>query len=148
MKPLRICNPHYRCGSEPRVITALLSAMLLGSGGCVWAFRGVTMRPVDRRESVTLAPPAKAHLVDGATIVYRDTVLISDGALRGRGRRYGLTLTDSADVDVVALDSVAALEEFQTHVNEGLSWAVSVASSTAVIGFLTWLWVQFSALRD
>ena len=130
------------------VITALLSAMLLGSGGCVWAFRGVAMRPVDPRENLTLAPPVKAHLVDGSTIVYRDTVLISDGALRGLGRRYGLTLMDSTDVDVVPLDSAASIEEFRTTVDEGLSWGVSGVSSIAVIGFLTWLYLQLSALRD
>lgn len=146
MKPLRIrIAPQLGL----RIVAALASQALLGASGCVWAFRGVDLRGVEHpAEQVTLDPPVKAHLIDGSTLLYREPVLASDGALRGPGRRFGLTLTDSTDVDVVPLDSVAAIEEFHTTVNEGLSWGVSGVSSIAVIGFLTWLWVQFSALRD
>ena len=134
MKPLRICIAPL---VGLRILAALASPALLGASGCVWAFRGVELRAVEHpAEQVTLAPPVKAQLIDGSTLLYREPVLVSDGALRGPGRRYGLTLTDSTDVDVVPLDSVAAITKFDTSVNEWLSWTLSGVTTYAFLVFL------------
>lgn len=61
--------------------------------------------------------PAKAHLLDGSTVVYAHGFSVQDGVLRGSGVRYGLTLRDSTRVSEVSLDSVAGVEAFESHVD-------------------------------
>ena len=70
-------------------------------------------RPATTVDSVTVATPVKAHLVDGSTVVFPDGVRVAGGTVWGAGTRYGLALRDSAAVTRLALDSVVGMESFR-----------------------------------
>jgi len=83
-------------------------------------------------DSVAVASPVKAHLLDGSTVVYRTGAVIARDTIRSAGRkvayRYNLTLADSAPVDALPLDSVVGMEAFRNSVNGPATAALTVVS--------------------
>ena len=93
----------------------LFAAFTLVAGACIWVFHNVQVESIESRaDSLAIAAPVKAHMRDGATVLYGAGVLLARDTLRGRGVRYDLTLRDSTVVSLVPLDSVVAIEKFRT----------------------------------
>jgi hypothetical protein len=116
----------------------LLAPAVLGLpvSACIWIFGSRQVASVERpavSDSVTVQSALKAHLVDGATIVYQHGATLTRDTVWGAGIRYNLTLTDSAPVRRVPLDSVLGMESFRTHVNTGASIAVSTLATVPAI---------------
>src|SRR5512135_1863134 len=98
-----------------RRLTACLVPSLLS--GCVVLVGKVDVTPLHpTTDSVTIGEPIKVHLRDGSTVVYRDGLTILRDSILGTGMRYGLTLRDSASIEAVSFDRVAAMERFDTRV--------------------------------
>jgi hypothetical protein len=94
------------------------------------------------KEPVSVKSPAKAHLLDGSVVAYDSGFRMSGDTLYGRGVRYDLLRQGSKGVEVVPLDSVAAIERYDVHSNAGATVAlagipVSAALSLALTGSLT-----------
>ncbi len=108
----------------------LLAALSCGS--CV--FRTLDVQPVELQGEapVTIESPVKAHLIDGSTIVFEKGATVADGEVRGDGRKYDLALDASVRIGSVPLDEVAAMESFQTPVNEPLTVGANVAAAPVV----------------
>jgi len=68
---------------------------------------------------VTVRAPTKAHLLDGAVVVFDSGLVLTENVLRGHGIRFDLLRQDSASVSSVPLESVAALERYDRHENAG-----------------------------
>jgi len=95
-------------------------------------------RPATTGDSVTVATPVKAHLIDGSTVVFRRGVRVVGGMVSGEGTRYSLTLQDSTAVTGLALDSVVGMESFQTVIDGPKTLLVStlatVGAGLAAVG--------------
>jgi hypothetical protein len=88
-----------------RRLIAVLLAMSLAS--CV--FKRIDVQQVDTRAPVIVSSPVKAHLNDGATVVYPNGVTVTSDELVGRGTKYGLNSGDTI-VQRVALSEVLGME--------------------------------------
>ena len=114
---------------------ALLSLLLLTS--C--AIRDLEVTPVDTAstEPVTVSSPVKVHLTDGSTVVFEKGITVADGQVAGEGRKYDLTLDTSVRVSSIALDDVAAMENYQTPLQTGETVAANTLGvPMAVMGGL------------
>src|SRR5689334_15748 len=115
-------------------LTFAASLGTLALSACIIAHR-VKVEEVSRgADSVQVTTPVKAHLIDGATVLYRGGVTVARGRLAGAGMRYGLTLSDSSEVAELPLDSVVGLESFRTSVNTGATVLYSWLASAGVVG--------------
>ncbi len=116
-----------------RVLRVFLSAALgLAAGACIWVFHSVRVEAIgSNADSLAIQTPVKAHLRDGSTVLYRRGVLLARDTLRGPGVRYGLRLSDSTAVSVVALDSVVAMESFRRATNGAPTAIVSTLATGA-----------------
>ena len=92
-------------------------------------------------DSVAVASPVKAHLLDGSTVVFRTGVLVVRDTIRNAGAapayRFNLTLADSAPVDALPLDSVVGMEAFRNSVNgpgTAALTALTLAGTTIGLG--------------
>lgn len=116
---------------------------------CVILVSCVTVRHIDinsvepsddSAETITVETPVKAHLTDGATVMFPKGVTVGDNKVRGQGLRYDITLTTSEPVTEIDLETVAAMESYQDVVNTGATVAAStvttVAGGYAAIGLL------------
>lgn len=81
-----------------------------------------------------LTVPVKAHLLNGAVVLFRDGATVTADSVIGSAVRYELTLLDSARVDGVPLDSIAALESFSPDLDRTQSTVLSTAASAGVAG--------------
>lgn len=84
-------------------------------------------------DTVAVASPVKAHLLDGSTVLYRAGVIVARDTVYQAGRnafRYSLTLADSAPVGPLPLDSVIGMETFRSSVNGG----ATVVFTTLAVG--------------
>ena len=109
--------------------------MLMVLSACLNVYSKVTARSLDPHEPVTVTTPVKAHLLDGSTVVFAKGVTVGDGAVRGEGYRYGLTLRDSSTVLVVPLDSVVGMEVFEQQSDPVKSFFVTtLATAGALMG--------------
>lgn len=118
--------------------SASLAALAISTAGCI-VFHRVQVQQVVPQDSVVITSPVKAHLKDGATVVYSKGVSISGGILRGVGTRYDLAVkwTKSTNVDSIPLDSVVGMESFQTTVDQGKTAVVStLVTAASVLGGL------------
>ena len=114
-------------------LLALLAAATLPAAGCIWIFHHVEVASVSRpADSVAVESPVKAHLANGFTVVYPQGVRVVGDTVRGSGTRYDLQLRDATPVSQVPLDSVVAMESFETQVDAGTSFAVSTLVSVGV----------------
>src|SRR5881398_443832 len=116
-----------------RVLRVFLSAALgLVAGACIWVFHSVRVEAIgSNADSLAIQTPVKAHLRNGSTVLYRTGVLLARDTLRGPGVRYGLRLSDSTAVSVVALDSVVAMESFRRATNGAPTAIVSTLATGA-----------------
>jgi hypothetical protein len=71
-----------------------------------------------------IAGPAKAHLIDGTTIVYQRGGYLQNDSLVGEGVRYDLRLAPAGPARAIPADSIAAFESHTTIV-DGASSAVT-----------------------
>jgi len=117
-------------------LTLLLALITMAApAGCI--FRGVTVSPITNRDTATVQTPVKAHLLDGETVVFEHGVRVAHDTAFGRGLRYELAVPAVAGGDSVAaipLDSVAAMESFVGHTNEGKSVVVSTLATVGAVG--------------
>ena len=112
-------------------------SILVVAGGLSACFlvRTVNVVELDRgQDSVQVKTPVKAHLIDGATVVYPTGVLVLRNSLIGRGTWYDITLKNPTPVDALTLDSVVGLESYQTLIDGGSSVGVSLLATVAVVG--------------
>ena len=115
--------------SKPALGAVVLGAAILGASGCISrgvAVERLTVLPSDSR---TVSKPVKTQLQDGSIGVFPQGLVIDRGQLRGSGWRYTPTLRDSTVLTSVPLDSVASLEVFSTHINEGRTFIYSLLGS-------------------
>lgn len=120
-----------------RAVLAVAGLPLTLASGAVscFVFRGVETEPLQpRADSVVVTSPAKAHLLDGSTVVFAHGVTLVLDTLRGEGTRYDITLGNPTRVSAVALDSVATMESFRTTVNVPATVLVSAGATAAGVG--------------
>ena len=97
--------------------------------------RKVTVVEVDRgSDSVQVRTPVKAHLIDGATVVYPAGVLVLRNNLVGQGTWYDLTLRNPRPISALTLDSIVGLESYQTGIDGGASVGLSLLATAGTIG--------------
>lgn len=117
-------------GRAPLVV-ALMACLL--ATGCIVLFREVPIKRVDPAAAsptstgTVFVGNARAHLRDGSTVLFRDSVLITPTALVGVGAEYALMQQSSRERTRVPLDSVVALETFEQKDSPLLSFVVSTA---------------------
>lgn len=124
----------HRCGSVTLPVRLLLVCALLGGAPACFRFNQVEVKPVPPQRAPTVVrSPVKAHLSDGATIVYPRGVTIEADTVRGNGFRYAAGSSLSAPSSFVVLDSVVGMETYQTTVRQ----APTILTSTVVdvLGF-------------
>lgn len=101
-----------------RLIFMIVTGLSLSFVASACVFRGTRTREVDLGQSfATVTSRAKAHLVDGTTVMYRDGFTLRNDTVYGAGLRYDLTLTSSTLVSILPVDSVVGIESFHTTVN-------------------------------
>jgi len=114
----------------------LMVPLLVGASACIIS-RGVQVHTLERpasSDSVAVRTPVKAHLIDGSTVLFRSGLRIARDSAWGAGVRYGLTLRDSSDIDVLPLDSVVGMESYRTIVNPGRTVMYSILATMATAG--------------
>src|SRR5262245_60894233 len=100
-------------------LAALLVLIGFSTAACVSIYRRVQVQAVNPQNDVSVVSPVKAHLKDGSTVTFTKGVRITGGIVRGDGFMTDLTLTQGQPVSEIPLDSVLAMESFETHVNTG-----------------------------
>jgi hypothetical protein len=109
------------------------AAIVTWTSGCVWIVHRVDVTPVAAHtDTLTTTAPVKVHLRDGSIIMYPRGVAIVADTLRGAGTHYDRTVTNWLPVTRVPADSVAAMEVFDTSVDEGASLLASGLSTTVL----------------
>ena len=95
-----------------------------------------------RHEAVTLdgSPHViearlKAHLQDGSTILFPDGATIGEDRVTGSGERYDIRLSPVGSISMVPLDSVIAMESFDTETDSDRT--VTYNFLPTLIGVLT-----------
>lgn len=126
--------------SQRRPISSLLRlslvCVLFGAASSCIRFNQVEVQGVSvarQRAPSVVTSPVKAHLSDGATILYPRGVVIEADTVRGDGFRYAAGSSISAPSSFVVLDSVVGMETYQTTVRQ----APTILATTAVdvLGF-------------
>lgn len=120
--------------------SALMAVLLaFGISACIIS-RGVQVSGfmVARTDSAVVHSPVKAHLVDGAIVVFPAGVLVAHDQVVGRGWRFPPTLRESTEVRRVPLDSVVGMEAFRTDYSAGRTVVYSMITTGAVlVGLVT-----------
>lgn len=111
------------------------------AAGCVHRYHDVRYEQVNARQddTVRVHSPARAHLLDGSTVVYRDGVVVARDALLGPGMRFDLARRDSTLVARLPLDSIVGLEAYRTELQVGSTVVVSLgvtalATAATIVG--------------
>ena len=130
-----------------RLLRGFLPALVLALAGCIVVVREVPVRRIDpvaaapavRDSSGIYRGPARAHLRDGGTVLFRDSVRITQTELVGVGTAFAFMSEDAQPRGTVPLDSVVALETFVQTNYPGTSLFLSAALtglgvSAAVLG--------------
>lgn len=104
-------------------------------------FTKVGLREMDVSSTappVLVSSPMKAHLKDGATVVFPRGAAISRGGITGSGTRYGLFPVTTQAVLAIPLDSVVGVETYETKTQMVptvlVSAVATVAASVVVAG--------------
>ena len=116
--------------------TRLVVPLLVGISACIMA-RNVEVTSVARtseHDSIDVATPVKAHLLDGSTVMFRTGVLVQRDTVWGEGIRYDLTLRDSARLRMLPLDSVIGMEAYRTKYDAGKTILYSAIATGGAIG--------------
>lgn len=111
-----------------RVLAAL--ALAAAAACTIYTTPSVSDVPRPSADSVTIASPVKAHLLDGSTVVYRAGIVVTHDTVRptaiGTAYRVGLTLHDSAPATYVPMDSVVGMEMFKERIDGAASTVLTV----------------------
>lgn len=125
--------PRHRRPRPFRAVPALLAASVaLATAGCVIFSRSVRVEPVPtagQSDSASVRSPVKAHLRDGATIVFRSGATVVRDSVLGVGWRFPLVPTDSTLVRGDALANVVGMETFRTEFNDGRTVLYTLAAT-------------------
>ncbi|MEJ7809937.1 MAG: hypothetical protein WKG32_05895 [Gemmatimonadaceae bacterium] len=125
--------PRFLRGTLLRLVLLALSVVAVG---CIIS-RGVRISEVRAgpADSVTVRSAVKAHLADGSTIVFRRGVTVARDTVRGQGTRFDVALAGAGVATRIPLDSVLAMESFQTEVNGAKTVLYStLATAGALLG--------------
>ena len=126
-----LASPRRRRAHRPAVLLAA-AAPCLATAACVHVFTNLAVRdvrPAGAADSVTVRSAVKAHLLDGSTLVFPTGVTVAGGTVRGAGTRYALGSDLARPADPVPLDSVAAMESFETQVQAAPTVLVSLGAT-------------------
>lgn len=88
-------------------------------------------------DSIQVQSPAKAHLLDGSTVLYPNGVVIREGRLIGAGQRYGLRVQFIEVVQAVPLDSVVGMESYRSATDPIGTVGLSLVTATVAAGAIT-----------
>jgi hypothetical protein len=114
----------------PRPVAVLALVLLAIVDACT--VHRIAVQEVPRTaDSVAVASPVKAHLLDGQTVVYPTGVALARDSLFGAGTRYDVRLRATGDATALPLDSVLGLESFKTATDGP---ATAILSTLAVAG--------------
>lgn len=108
------------------------AAVALAVSGCVAttvAARDVNLGSDSDR---VVTQPAKAQLLDGSIVIFRDGFRKEGGQLRGTGWRYDPTLRDSVAVSAIPVDSVAGVVAFRTGYDPAKSLGMTAAAGVTL----------------
>ncbi len=131
-----------------RATLAVLVLLFLLTG-CVHRFTSASVEQVEvTAEPVLVESPVRAHLIDGAMVVYRTGVSVAADTLRGEGMWYGALMTDSQSVFTVAMDSVVGLESITVDQHNTSTILVSTLASLAMVPVVTVGIVAISCIAD
>lgn len=75
--------------------------------------------------------PLKAHLMDGAVVIFPSGARVGNGTVAGSGTHYDATLSNTQPVLSVPLDSVLGMEVFDRSVNPVRTLIYSTATTAA-----------------
>jgi len=106
---------------------AVLLSVLMAS--CV--FRRVEVKPVATRAPVTVTSAVKAHLKDGATVVYPYGIVVTATELLGRGTYYDATLKNEKSIESVPIDDVVGMESYRERINGTETFVVTTVAAAA-----------------
>jgi hypothetical protein len=112
-------------------MASILSASLILAAlaaGCVHRYYDVRYEQVNasQGDTVRVHSPARAHLLDGSTVVYRNGVVVARDSLLGPGMRFDLARRDSTPIARLALDSIVGVEAYRTELEVGQTVLVSL----------------------
>lgn len=105
----------------------LIVPALLVVTGCVWIVRSPHVAQVSAPEIVSA--PVKVFVSDGSVVVFPGGASIVSDEVRGSGVRYDLTLSDTTEVERIAMDSVIGIEAFTGRTNTASSTVLSVGAT-------------------
>ena len=115
-----------------RVLCTAVSGLI--ASGC-WLVHRVVVEEVSRTtDSVHVATPVKAHMIDGQTVVYAAGVTIAHDSVFGAGTRYDLRLQPMGPVGTLPLDSVLGMESFRRVLDAGQTFVFSTLSVVGTAG--------------
>ncbi len=118
-----------------RPFRAVLILTLGTVSGACWLVHRVVISDVQKTsDSVRVATPVKAHLIDGHTLLYQRGVTVAHNALLGEGTRYDLRLQPVGEVSSFPLDSVLGMESFKTVLDGGATVAFSTLTVVGLAG--------------
>lgn len=110
--------------------------LLLVVSGCVWIFQDAQIREVDpSSEPSIVESPVRAHLLSGRTVLFPDGARFTADMIRSTstpGRLYDLNFEPLGPIDVLPLDSVAAVENYRTKYDGGTSLMVSTLATAGM----------------
>jgi hypothetical protein len=123
-----------------RFAGALLLPLVTSS--CV-VYETQVLRLTPALNPVRVDRPVKVHLLDGSTLVYADGVTLERDTLRGRGWRYDLWLNTAGGAQDIGLDSVAAMEVYDSVRDPEASrrrttWLAVGSLTYIVLGVILW----------
>jgi hypothetical protein len=113
------------------------ATLILWTSGCVWIVHSVDTKPVaPLTGTLATKSPVKVHLLDGSIVMFRAGATLAADTLRGAGTRYDRTVSNWSPVSVVPRDSVAAMEVFDTKVDDGPSVLFSALTTVTTAGLV------------
>lgn len=131
-----------------RALPALLLPLAL-STGCIHRFTSIEVHELEPADTATaVTTPVRAHLVDGAMVVYRSGVSVARDSLRGDGTWYAATMTDSQFIARVGMDRVVGLEAITVDQHDAATIAVSTVATLGAIPVVLLGAVAISCIWD
>jgi hypothetical protein len=115
-----------------RIVSVVAACAALA---CTVRYVGIEQVP-RTADSVTVATPVKAHLLNGQTVVFPDGITLARDTVRGTGTRYDLRLQPAGPAATLPLDSVLGLEAYRTRVDAvptALLTTLAVLGTTAAV---------------
>jgi hypothetical protein len=120
-----------------------VAVVSLSAIACVIISRGVSVSKVvaGPSDSVDVRTPVKAHLRDGAIVVYPRGVLVTRNRLIGVGTRHDAMLLTAVPAQEIPLDSVVGVEAFTTQTDSYKTMAYTAIGTVLTLGAAIGLFV-------